>query len=204
MRKHMVVAIKLVLVSALILGILYPLIITAVAQVVFPRQASGSLTRQGSKVIGSALIAQSFIRPDYFHPRVSAAFNPGLFQNLGLPKDTWVSAGSNLGPTSRALAARVRADVKKLVSENPGLKIGEIPADLVTASASGLDPDISPANAYIQATRVAMVRGVAAAEVHKLISQNITPRQFGILGEPRVNVLRLNLALDETKTPKRP
>lgn len=187
MSRHLVISVKLVLVSTVLLGLVYPLTITGVAQVIFPDQANGSLVRQDGRIAGSMLLGQAFSRPEYFHPRPSAA---------GDGYDASASSGSNLGPTSKALVDRVRADVAALTEGNPGLKHGAIPVDMVTTSASGLDPDISPANAYAQAARVAAARGMTVTEVRSLIRANTTPRQFGILGEPRVNVLRLNMALD--------
>ncbi|MCX6375782.1 MAG: potassium-transporting ATPase subunit C, partial [Armatimonadetes bacterium] len=136
---------------------------------------------------------QQFARPEYFHPRPSAA---------GRGYDAAGSGGSNLGPTSKALVERTTADVEKVLAENPGLQRGRIPADMVTASASGLDPNISVANAYAQAARVAAARGVPESEIRGMIGRSITRRQFGILGEPRVNVLRLNLALDAMTKPR--
>jgi len=188
MWKHAQIALKLVLVTTLLLGVAYPLLITGLAQVLFPRQANGSLLRREGGVIGSALIGQQFTRPGYFHPRPSAAGNG---------YDAAASGGSNLGPTSRALAARVSADIGRLRYENRNLLPGHIPADMVTASASGLDPDITRANAEAQAPRVARERGLSEADVRRLIASIASDRQFGLLGEPRVNVLRLNLALDE-------
>lgn len=182
------ISVKLVLVSTVLLGLLYPLTITGIAQLFFPDQANGSLVRQDGRIAGSMLLGQAFGRPEYFHPRPSAA---------GTGYDASASSGSNLGPTSKALMDRVSADVAVLTKGNPGLRNGAIPVDMVTTSASGLDPDISPANAYAQAARVAAARGIPVAEVRSLIRANTTARQFGILGEPRVNVLRLNMTLDE-------
>ncbi|MBP6963522.1 MAG: potassium-transporting ATPase subunit KdpC [Armatimonadetes bacterium] len=186
MLRHVVISTKLILLSTVLLGLFYPWAITGIAQVVWPDRANGSLVERNGCIVGSMLIGQAFSRPEYFHPRPSAA---------GEGYDASASAGSNLGPTSRVLRDRVSADVRRLIRENPGLRRGAIPVDMVTASASGLDPDISPANAYSQAARVAAVRGMTLAEMRNLIRENTTPRQFGILGEPRVNVLRLNMAL---------
>lgn len=191
MWKHTQIAIKLVLITTLLLGLAYPLLITGLAQLLFPRQANGSLVKHDGRVVGSELIGQQFTRPEHFHPRPSAA---------GKGYDTTASGGSNLGPTSRALANRVSADAARLAEENPGLRPGHIPADMVTTSASGLDPDISPANAEAQVARVAKARGMSQYEVRRIIRSNLTDRQFGLLGEPRVNVLRLNLAIDEKGT----
>lgn len=197
MRKHVAIAVRLTLVTLFVLGLLYPLFITTMAQVVFPGQANGSLIRKDSKVIGSGLIAQPFWSPEYFHPRPSAATKPVRLQEADQPENAWVSGGSNLGPTSKTLSTRVKTDVEKSIQENSSLKRGQVPVDMVTTSSSGLDPDISVANAYAQAARVAEVRGIPEAKVRNLIERNITHRQFGILGEMRVNVLRLNLALDK-------
>jgi len=191
MWKHTQIAIKLVLITTLLLGLAYPLLITGLAQLLFPRQANGSLVKHDGRVVGSELIGQQFTRPEHFHPRPSAA---------GKGYDTTASGGSNLGPTSRALANRVSADAARLAEENPALRPGHIPADMVTTSASGLDPDISPANAEAQVARVAKARGMSQYEVRRIIRSNLTDRQFGLLGEPRVNVLRLNLAIDEKGT----
>jgi K+-transporting ATPase ATPase C chain len=185
--RHTLVAIRLVLVMTVLLGLAYPLAITGLAQLLFPRQANGSVIRVGDRVVGSALIGQRFSRPEYFHPRPSAAGNG---------YDGTASGGSNLGPTSRRLAQRVSADVTRLTKQNPGLRSGYIPADMVTTSASGLDPDISPGNAYAQVPRVAEARRMSEDSVRRLVASTVSGRQFGLLGEPRVNVLRLNLALD--------
>jgi K+-transporting ATPase ATPase C chain len=178
MWRHTLVAIRLTLLTTVLLGLIYPLLITGLAQLIFPRQANGSLIVADNRVIGSELIGQRFTRPEYFHSRPSA------------------SGGSNLGPTSRRLAERAAASVSELTRENPGLERGEIPVDMVTASASGLDPDLSPANAYAQVARVAKARRMSEDNVKMLVESNVTGRQFGFLGEPRVNVLRLNRALD--------
>jgi len=189
MWRHTLVAIRLTLLTTVLLGLIYPLVITGLAQLLFPRQANGSLIAADNRLIGSGLIGQEFTRPEYFDSRPSAA---------GSGYDAMSSGGSNLGPTSRKLAERVAASVSKLIRENPGLRPGKIPADMVTASASGLDPDISPANAYAQVARVAKARGMSEDRVRMLVELNVTGRQFGFLGEPRVNVLRLNRALDAT------
>jgi K+-transporting ATPase ATPase C chain len=194
MWRHAMIAVKLTLVTMLLLGVLYPLTVTGLAQVLLPRQANGSLIREHGQVIGSALIGQSFTRREYFHPRPSAA---------GAGYDATASGGSNLGPTSRALLTRVRGDVGRLARENPGLPADRVPADMVTASASGLDPDISLANAAAQVARVARARGWQEEEVRRVLAANTTPRQFGFLGEPRVNVLRVNRALDAVRTARR-
>ena len=168
-------------------GLVYPAAVTAIAKVVFPRQAAGSLITRDGVVVGSSLIAQSFSRPEYFHPRPSAA---------GSGYDASASSGSNLGPTSQKLMDRVKDAVAAYRKENPAYA-GPIPADAVTASGSGLDPHISPANAAIQATRVAKARGVDIARVQALIASATDGAWLGFIGDPGVNVLRLNLALDQ-------
>jgi len=194
MTRHAIIAVKMALVTLVILGLVYPLVMTGIAQVIFPKQANGSLIRQGNRVIGSELIGQEFSRPEYFHPRPSAA---------GKGYDATASGGSNLGPTSRKLDATVRDNTRMALRENPALKLGEVPVDMVTASASGLDPDISVANAYAQAARVAKARGISETRMRRLIRSHITDRQFGVLGERRVNVLAINRALDASGTGKR-
>jgi len=173
------------LVTAVLLGLGYPLLLTGLAHIFFPRQAEGSLILQNGQVIGSSLIAQSFTSDRYFHPRPSAAGNG---------YDATSSGGSNLAQSNSKLAQRIQGDIDKLQKENPGKPV---PIDMVTTSGSGLDPDITPDNAYFQAPRVAKARGVTEDAVRKLIADHIAPRQLGILGEPRVNVLELNLALDQ-------
>jgi K+-transporting ATPase ATPase C chain len=160
---------------------------TGIAQVLFPRQSNGSLIKDQGKVVGSELIGQQFTKPEYFHSRPSAA---------GKGYDAASSGGSNLGPTSRAFADSVKGRIDDVVKQNPNLIKGRISADMVTASGSGLDPDISAANAYAQAPRVAKVRGISASRIRELIDANLTKRDFGILGEPRINVLKINRMLD--------
>ena len=184
--KQLMIAIKATLVLTVLTGLLYPLALTGLAQILFPRQANGSLLAVNGKTVGSALIGQSFTKPEYFQGRPSAAGNG--YDGLN-------SGGSNYGPTNQKLADRVRDDVKKFRAENPGYT-GPIPADLLTASASGLDPDISPASADVQVARVASARGMSADAVRQLVAAHTAGRQYGLFGEPRVNVLELNLALD--------
>jgi K+-transporting ATPase ATPase C chain len=194
MWKELRPALMITLVMTLITGILYPLAITGVAQVVFPRQANGSLLEVNGKVIGSELIAQGFARPSYFHPRPSATGNN--------PYDATASGGSNLGATNPALAKRLKESAEAFGKENPAFT-GPIPADALTTSGSGLDPHISPANAMAQAPRVAKERGVPVEQVQELARQLTEERQLGVVGEARVNVLRLNIALDEKYPVKR-
>jgi len=171
----------------ILLGVIYPLAITGICQVVFPHQANGSLVTQGDKVIGSELIGQNFTKPEYFQPRPSAAGNDGY--------DATASAASNYGPTNQKLVDRVKASVEKFRKENPDYH-GPIPADLLTMSASGLDPDLSPDSAHAQVPRVAKARGISADQMDQLVAQFTQQPDLGVLGEPRVNVLKLNLALD--------
>jgi potassium-transporting ATPase KdpC subunit len=178
---------RIKLFMTLLLGVAYPLVITGLCQVLFPRQANGSLITSGGKVIGSELIGQNFSRPEYFHSRPSAAGNG---------YDPTASAGSNYGPTNRKLMDRVQASVAAFYKENPEYH-GPIPADLLTASASGLDPHISPDSARAQAARVADARGIQADQANQLVAQFAEGPDLGLLGEPRVNVLKLNLALDQ-------
>ena len=171
----------------LVLGLVYPLAMTGICQVAFPHQANGSLITAKGRVIGSELLGQNFARTEYFHPRPSAAGNDGY--------DPTSSSGSNYGPTNQKLIDRVKTAVDQFRKENPDYH-GPIPADLLTASGSGLDPDLSPASAEAQAPRVAKNRGVPLAAVERLLAQHTKQPDLGLLGEPRVNVLALNLALD--------
>ena len=172
-------------VTAVLFGLGYPLLMTGLAHILFPHQANGSLIKlPNGQIIGSEIIAQSFTSDRYFHPRPSAAGNG---------YDATSSGGSNLAQSNAKLAQRIQGDIDKLAAENPGKPV---PIDMVTYSASGLDPDITPDSAYFQAPRIAKARGLTEGEVRKLIDEHTTERQLGFLGEPRVNVLELNLALD--------
>src|SRR5215470_1661708 len=175
------------IVTTLLCGIVYPIAVTGVAQVLFSKQASGTMIAANGRVVGSKWIGQSFTSPEYFRPRPSAAGNG---------YDPLASGGSNLGPTNRQLSNRIQADVARLHEENPSVPI---PEDLLTASGSGLDPEISPEAAYFQVPRIAKARGISEPELRSLIQKHIAPRQWGFLGEPRVNVLELNLALDAAR-----
>jgi K+-transporting ATPase ATPase C chain len=180
----------------IITGLAYPLAITGIAQVVFPYQANGSLIRQNGKVIGSALIGQGFTSDKYFHGRPSATTEPDpkdASKTIPVPYAADNSSGSNLGPTSKALVERVKADAAKLTAENPS---APVPVDLVTTSASGLDPDITPAAAMFQVPRVAKARKLPEERVRQLVAEHTEGRLAGLIGKPRVNVLGLNLALD--------
>jgi len=189
MWEQILPGLRIKIVMTILLGVVYPLAITGICQVFFPHQANGSLITAGGKVIGSELIGQNFTKPEYFQPRPSAAGSDGY--------DATSSGGSNYGPTNQKLIDRVKASVEKFRKENPDYQ-GPIPADLLTASASGLDPHISPASAEAQAPRVAKARGVAVERVNQLMAQFTERPDLGILGEPRVNVLMLNLELDRT------
>jgi K+-transporting ATPase ATPase C chain len=187
-------AILLTLLLTLIAGILYPLATTGVAQALFPSQANGSLIYQNGKAVGSRLIGQYWTQPQYFHGRPSATLN---LKSTPAPYEADNSGGSNLGPTNSALTQTVQQRITALKQENPDVPAGTpIPVDLVTASASGLDPDISVAAAYYQIPRVAKARGMSQATVRAIVDQHVTGRFLGLFGEPRVNVLDLNLALD--------
>jgi K+-transporting ATPase ATPase C chain len=189
---HLRTAVLMVVVLTVLLGILYPLIMTGVSQVLFPSQANGSLVRDGSgNVIGSAILGQNFTDPKYFHPRPSAAGSDGY--------DATSSGGSNLGPTNQKLLDQVKDRAEAYRQENGLADDALVPVDAVTASASGLDPDISPANARLQAKRVAQARALSEQQVRTLVDENTEPRTLFVLGEPRVNVLKLNLALDATR-----
>jgi K+-transporting ATPase ATPase C chain len=198
MLKEIRPALVILVLLTLITGLAYPLAMTAIAGMVFPRQAEGSLIERDGKVIGSALIGQEFKDDKYFHGRPSAtstADPADSTKTVPAPYNAANSGGSNLGPTSKALIDRVKDDVEKLKQENPS---APVPIDLVTTTASGLDPHISPEAALFQVPRVAKARKVPEERVRQLVDQNIEDRTLGLLGEPRVNVLALNLALDRT------
>lgn len=183
MKRNLITAILMTIATTILLGLIYPLVVTGIAQVLFPKQANGDLIEAHGKVIGSRLIAQAFTGPEYFHPRPSAvAYDPTN------------SNGSQLGPTNRKLIERVEGEVAADRAENPGVPV---PIDLVTTSASGFDPDITPAAAQFQLTRVAKERGATVQQLRSLVARHTNDRQFGILGEARVNVLELNLELDQ-------
>jgi K+-transporting ATPase ATPase C chain len=184
MKKNLITAVLMTIATTILLGIIYPLVVTGLAKVFFPRQAGGQLIERDGKVVGSRIIGQPFTGPGYFHSRPSAAGNGYDAANSG---------GSNLGPTNQKLIDRVKQDVASLQAENPGTPV---PIDLVTTSASGLDPHISPAAADFQVARVARERGINQDELRRLMAKHTEGRQLGFLGEPRVNVLELNLDLD--------
>lgn len=190
MKKNLMIAVRFTLVTTVFWGLVYPLVITGLSQALFPNKANGQLIEKNGKLVGSRIIGQNFTGSGYFHSRPSAA---------GTGYDPTASGGSFLGPTNKALLERVKADVQKDEAENPSQPV---PIDLVTASGSGLDPDISPAAAEFQIPRVARERGMSEAEVRSLVEKHTLERQFGFLGEPRVRVLELNLDLDATHPQK--
>lgn len=186
MKKHLLNAVLMMIATTVLLGIVYPLLVMGLARLFFPAQASGELIHRNGVLIGSRLIGQPFTGPGYFHSRPSAAGAAGY--------DASASTGSNLGPTNAQLIARVNGDLVRVQAANPDVPV---PVDMVTTSASGLDPDITPAAARFQIRRVALERKAPEAEIEKLVQEHTANRQWGFLGEPRVNVLELNLALDE-------
>ncbi len=185
MKRNLLISIWFTLATTVLFGIIYPLVVTGLAQVLFPQQANGELIRKNGQLLGSHLIGQPFTAPGYFYSRPSAAGAGGY--------DPTASGGSNLGPTNKALIDRVNASVQQLQPTNPNVTV---PVDLVTTSGSGLDPDISRASAEFQVPRVARERGMSEQDVRAAVAKNLKGRQFGLLGEPRVNVLDLNLELD--------
>jgi K+-transporting ATPase ATPase C chain len=189
MWKQLLPGLRMTLVLTVLTGVLYPGLVTGLCSALFPHQAAGSLIVNNGHVIGSSLIAQNFTRPEYVQPRPSAAGNDGF--------DPTASGASNLGPTSQKLSDRVKASVVKFRQDNPDYT-GPIPADLVTTSASGLDPHLSPASVEAQLPRVAKARGASLDQLRELVSRNTEGRDLGLLGEPRVNVLALNLELDRS------
>jgi len=186
MLEQLMPAARVTLVLTILTGMVYPVLVTGLAKAIFPRQAGGSLIEVGGKTAGSDLIGQKFVKPEYFHGRPSAA---------GDGYDAANSGASNFGPTNQKLVDRIKGDMEKFGKENPNFS-DPIPADLLTTSASGLDPHISPASAAAQVPRVAKVRRAAPARIQELVARSTEKRQLGFLGEPRVNVLKLNLALD--------
>lgn len=184
MKKNLIISVMMTIITTVLLGIIYPLVVTGIAQVVFPHKANGQLISRNGKLVGSSVIGQPFSGATYFHSRPSAA---------GTGYDATASGGTNLGPTNKTLIARVDQDSKALQPENPGVPV---PVDLVTTSASGLDPHISIAAAEFQVPRIAHERGMSPSQVRELVAAHTEGRQFGFLGEPRVNVLELNMALD--------
>jgi potassium-transporting ATPase KdpC subunit len=196
MLKQIRPAILLLLLFTVLTGLIYPLGMTGIGQLLFPHQANGSLVEQNGKLVGSELIGQNFASPKYFHGRISPTSEPDpkdATKTISVPYAADNSSASNLGPTSKALIARVKGDAATLHAENPS---APVPVDLVTSSASGLDPDITPAAALFQVPRVAKTRGLPEASVQQLVESHVTGRLFGLIGEPHVNVLKLNMDLD--------
>jgi len=196
MLKEIRPAIVMIVMLTILTGLAYPLAMTGIAQLVFPHQANGSLIEKDGKVVGSLLIGQNFTKPGYFHGRPSATTDTDpndSSKTIPVPYNAANSSGSNAGPTAKAMIERVQGDVEKLKVENPN---APVPVDLVTTSASGLDPDISPAAALFQVPRVARERNLPEDQVRALVERHVEPRFLGVIGEPRVNVLQLNMALD--------
>jgi K+-transporting ATPase ATPase C chain len=187
MWEQILPGLRIKIFMTIVLGVVYPLAMTGISQVLFPKQSNGSLIQVGNQVIGSEIIGQNFTKPEYFHPRPSAAGANGY--------DATSSSGSNLGPTNQKLIDRVRASVEQFRKESPDYQ-GPIPADLFTTSASGLDPHISPDSAQAQVARVARARSIQVDQANQLVAQFTEGPDLGLLGEPRVNVLKLNMALD--------
>lgn len=185
MKKNLVISVLMTIATTILLGIIYPLVVTGISQVLFPKKANGQFIEANGKIVGSRIIGQTFTSPGYFHSRPSAAGNG---------YDATASNGSQLGPTNQKLVDRVKGDVAAAQAENPGTPI---PIDLVTASGSGLDPELSPAAAAFQIPRIAKARGISEAQTRELVAKHTENRQLGFLGEPRVNVLELNLELDK-------
>ena len=190
MKKNLITAVLMTVATTILLGVAYPLLVTGIATVLFPANANGQLIQRDGKAIGSRIIGQAFTGSGYFHPRQSAAGNGYDAANSG---------GTNLGPTNKKLIDRVQQDTASLQAENPG---NSVPVDLVTTSASGLDPHISPASAEFQVPRIARERGMSTDEIRQLVAKHTAGRQLGFLGEPRVNVLELNLDLDSSRLQK--
>jgi len=186
MLKHLGTSVRLTLITVVMVGLIYPVAMTGIAQAIFPAQANGSIVAVNGKPVGSGIVGQLWTEPQYFHGRPSAA---------GKGYDPTNTGGTNLGPTSKKLIDATKAAIAQVRKENPS-QAAAPPADLVTSSASGIDPDISPEGAYYQAARVAAARGIPVARVDALIAQHVRGRTFGFMGEPRVNVLELNVALD--------
>lgn len=200
MLKEVRPAIVFIIALTVITGLIYPLVMTGIAGVIFPYQAQGSLIEKDGKVIGSELIGQPFANDNYFHIRPSATLGPDPndpSKTTGVPYNAVNSMGSNLGPTNKALIERVKAEADRLKAENPS---ATIPIDLVTTSGSGLDPDITPEGAYFQVPRIAKARNMPENTLRELVAEHIQGRTLGLFGEPRVNVLELNLALDRVGT----
>src|ERR1022692_2693497 len=189
MKQNLKIAILMTIVTTVLLGLIYPLVVTGLAQLLFRDKANGQLVTRNGEIVGSKIIGQAFVGPGYLHSRLSAA-------GTGNGYDAQNSGGSNLGPTNQHLIDRVKADVARLHAENPGQPV---PVDLVTTSASGLDPDVSPAGAEFQVPRIACERGLSEEQVRQIIQQHLEQRTWRLLGEPRVNVLEVNLALDQVK-----